>query len=58
MGLHARQIPQECVFKGNASRLVAMAKLAPPRNMISVESVEVTTRAARRCRDFSQSLRE
>ncbi len=58
MGLHAPQTPQECVSKGSALRLAVMEKLAPPRSLISVESAEVTTKAARRCPDSSPSLCE
>lgn len=58
MGLHAPLTPQECVSKGSALRLAVMEKLAPSRSLISVESAEVIARAAKRCRDSSQSLSE
>lgn len=58
MGHHAPQTPLECVSKESASRLAVTEKLAQTRSLISVESVEVITRAARRCQDSSQSLCE
>lgn len=58
MGLHVHQIPRECVSRGSALRLAVTAKLAPLKSLIIVESVEVTTRAARKCLDSSQSLCE
>lgn len=58
MGLHVHQIPRECVSRGSALRPAVTAKLAPLKSLISVESVEVTTRAARKCLDSSQSLCE
>lgn len=58
MGHHAPQTPLECVSKESASRLAVMEKLAQTKSLISVESAEVITRAARRCQDSSQSLCE
>lgn len=58
MGLRVRQIPRECVSKESALRLAVMAKLAPLRSLISVESAEETARAVRKCLDSSQSLCE
>lgn len=58
MGHRAHRTPLECVSKASASRLAVTEKLAPTRSLISVESVEAITRAARRCRDSLQSLCE
>lgn len=42
--------------KESASRLAVTERLAQPRSLISVESAEAIIKAARRCRDSSQSL--
>lgn len=56
MGHHAPQTLLEYVSKGSALRLAVMEKSAHLRSLISVESVEVITRDARRCQVSSQSL--
>lgn len=56
MGHHVPQTLLEYVSKGGALRPAVMEKSARLRSLISVGSVEVITRDARRCQVSSQSL--